>query len=332
MSGVFRVVCVVSYPRSSRRQRRAFTLIELLVVIAIMGFLLALLLPAVQAVREAAHRTECSSHLQQLGLAVAQYETANRRYPAGRIGCDDTGETIRIPGCPPGISSERKTAASGFVALLPFLEQPRLFDELGINDGGLWNRNVDDLKWYQEYPEKSVGVLQRPKVFVCPSDDAEALCRVYAPVEAATGSYALCQGSIGPEAQRHIAKYKNTGMFLYVVQRRNVHIRDGASNTYMLGEVVAADTWESANVWTYSLSNADCMRTTANPLNTLPGTGLMLNRRNGAFGSNHPGGANFVFGDGHVEFVEDDIDMALYQAASTINGGERDVVVEAGSL
>jgi prepilin-type processing-associated H-X9-DG protein len=74
------------------------------------------------------------------------------------------------------------------------------------------------------------------------------------------------------------------------------------------------------------------MRTTANPLNTLPGTGVMLNRRNGAFGSNHPGGANFVFGDGHVEFIEDDIDLVLYQAASTISGGESDVVMQAGSL
>jgi len=147
----------------------AFTLIELLVVIAILGALVALLLPALQSVREAARKTTCIDHQKQLGLAILAYESAHGTFPAGRLGCDDTGDTSNVSVCPPGLPAEKKTAASGFVDILPQLELQPLYDRLAVERGGLWNRNVDDLSWYRDR-SKCRAIKERVAVLVCPSD------------------------------------------------------------------------------------------------------------------------------------------------------------------
>ena len=87
----------------------------------------------------------------------------------------------------------------------------------------------------------------------------------------------------------------------------------------MMGEVALADTWESSNTWSYALVNADCLRSTRNPLNTRPGDGIVRERQNGAFGSEHPGGANFCYADGRIRFTEDTIGQTIYRSQSTIN-------------
>ncbi len=298
-----------------------FSLVELLVVIAIIGVLVALLLPAVQAARESARRSLCSNHLRQVGLALAAYESAVSKFPPGRVGCDDTGDRMSHPICRPGLPPDSKTGASGFILLLPHLEEQALFDQLDIQHGGLWNRNVNDLYWYQD-PDKCLGIKKRVEVFVCPSDNSKVVSNVYTPVLAATGSYALVHGSLGPDAPVHIAKFENNGLFIYVVPRTVRQVKDGLSKTMAAGEVALADTWESSNTWTYALVNADCLRSTRNLLNTFPGSGIVSMRQNGAFGSRHTVGANFVFGDGHVVFIDNAIDPALYVAASTIRGSE----------
>ena len=297
---------------------RGFTLVELLVVTAILGSLVAIILPAVQAAREAARRQICSDHLKQLALAVSAYESADRQFPAGRVGCDDTTD---IAVCPPGLPVDRKTAASGFVTLLPYLEQQPLYAQLNVAQGGLWNRNIDDLGWFSD-PQKAAGVTQRPPIFVCPSDDSEPISDVYAPVLAATGNYVFVQGTKGPGTPRPVAKYDNDGMFLYVRQRRAKEVSDGLSRTLLLGEAVFAHTWESSNTWTYARFNADSLRTTEYALNTPPGHGGSYERQNGAMGSSHPRGALFSFADGHIEFLDDEIDLPLYRALSTIAGDD----------
>ena len=108
------------------RRNTAFTLVELLVVIAIIGILVALLLPAVQMAREAARRTECSNNLRQIGLALVQYEAANECYPPGRMGCDGMNFDVCA-----GDKGFERPGTSGFVMLLPMLEQQNLYDELG---------------------------------------------------------------------------------------------------------------------------------------------------------------------------------------------------------
>lgn len=225
------------------------------------------------------------------------------------------------PICRPGLPVAEKTGASGFVAILPHLEEKPLYDRLDVPHGGLWNRNVNDLYWYG-YPDKSAGIRQVIAVFRCPSDRSSTISTVYAPVSAATGSYAMVQGSLGPDSPPEIVKFRNNGMFNYVVPRTVRQIQDGLSKTIAIGEVMLADSWESSNTWSYGLIHADSLRTTRNALNTTPGSGIELNRQNGALGSSHPGGANFCHVDGHVEFVSDDIDIAVYVAGSTIRGGE----------
>lgn len=299
----------------------AFSLIELLVAISVIGALMALLLPAIQAAREAARRVACTNNLKQLGVALTNYHDTHRHFPPGRVGCDDSGDTVPLALCPAGLPADRKTAASGFVSLLPQLEQQSLYDQLSVDAGGLWNRNVDDLGWYAD-ARKREGVAQPLTVLRCSSDTSTEQSDVYHPVIAATGSYAFAQGSLGPGRPPVDVKFRNNGAFLYVAARRASQVADGLSHTYFVGEVLLADSWESSNTWTYALSNADCLRSTSNQLNTLPGAGYAYDRQNGAFGSQHPGGALFVHGDGHVDFTSDDIDRASYRAHSTIAGGE----------
>jgi len=303
-------------------RRRAFTLVELLVVIAIIGILVGMLLPAVQMIRESARRTNCQNNLRQIGLAIANYESAFLDYPAGRIGCDDIGQQMSVSACSADLTPEEKNGASGFVSILPQLEQSTLHQALSVNDGGLWNRDVDDLAWWMNNPRKREGVLVELPVYWCPSESGARSSNVYQPVKAATSSYAFCSGSLGPDNLVHVTKYQNNGAFLYMTQTGHSSIRDGHSNTFFVGEVVRPDLWESSNVWTYAIANADSLRTTTNPLNTQPGAGITIDRRNGAFGSSHPGGGNFLYGDGHVEFLNESIELNAYRALSTISQGE----------
>lgn len=301
--------------------RMGFTLVELLVVIAVIAVLIAMLLPAVQSVRNAARRASCQNNFRQIGMAVANYESSFRHLPAGRVGCDDTGDVMTLEDCPSGLQPAEKTGASGFVTILAQIEQQSLSDNLNVASGGLWNRDVDDLGWH-DIPNKSEGVKQHLPVYWCPSEFANRISDVYFPVLAATSSYAFVNGSLGPESPAYITKYKNNGAFLYRTARAHKDITDGLSNTYLVGEVVQPDTWESSNVWTYTLANADCLRSTSNPLNSKPGEGYTYELRNGAFASWHSGGALFLFADGHVEFVQDQIDLMTYRSFSTIAGGE----------
>ena len=129
-------------------------------------------------------------------------------------------------------------------------------------------------------------------------------------------------------------------MFMYARRIRGREVTDGASKTFAVGEVPFADKLASLNLWTYAARLFSCLRTTANPLNTLvcfpenesscgnyfPETGPGNVLHNGAFGSEHPGGANFVYVDGHVTFVDDNVSLPVYQATSTRDGEETETI------
>jgi prepilin-type N-terminal cleavage/methylation domain-containing protein/prepilin-type processing-associated H-X9-DG protein len=306
----------------NQSSNRGFTLVELLVVIAIIGILIAMLLPAVQSVREAARRVTCQNNLRQIGLAMLNFESGHMSLPPGRHGCDDIGEQMSvIPECHSGLTPEQKNGASGFVLILPQLELSNISDQIDLRNGGLWNRDVDDLKWWS-HPGKREAIEKFLPAFWCPSQTGEMISDVYHPVNSGVSCYAMSSGSLGPDHAVHTTKYKNDGAFIYHRRVALSEFRDGLSNSFLAGEVLRPDTNESSNVWSYAIANADCLRTTTNPLNTPPGGGIVIELRNGAFGSSHPSGANFVYGDGHVSYMDDSIDISTYRLLSSIADGE----------
>jgi prepilin-type N-terminal cleavage/methylation domain-containing protein/prepilin-type processing-associated H-X9-DG protein len=306
--------------------RRGFTLIELLTVITIIGVLVSLLLPAVQAAREASRSVQCSSRMRQVMLGMAMHESQTKRYPSGRMGCSSTAQqTPAFPADPClGLTiPNRLCGASGLVPILPYVEQAQLRSALDAREGGLWVDNLNQPAWIQDStPQKRLALRSRPPVFVCPSAVADPISTVYGQLaDAATASYALSSGRLGPDADDDLVKYENDGVFIYAKPRKQTDIRDGLSHTLFIGEVTHADIWESSNIWTYGRVHADTLRSTRNPINTSPGTGITRNRRSGAFGSRHSGGAYFAFGDGSVTFLSDSIDQTVYRSASAINDG-----------
>lgn len=327
-----------------------FTLVELLVVIAIIGVLVSLLLPAVQAAREAARRMQCVNNQKQIGLALLNYETARGKLPAGRHGCDGatnvTGQDIGlIRGCEAGTKIKR-SMMSAFVKLLPYIEQQSLFDRLDLSNQGtiLWpvaagadEKNSTFLSWATPDIQQALNV--RPEAYVCPSSDSapETEWQIFANAEflPATGDYALCMGHRGPSWNRAFipVKVDNSGLFFYIREIKLREIEDGTSKTFFGGEVIESQGIDSGNIWSRGLRHLDGMRTTDNPVNTPPGQGKIERDRfapdrpyfaNGGFASRHPSGANFVYADGHVEFVSEDIGLEAYTALGTRSSQDED--------
>ncbi len=316
------------------KSTKGFTLVELLVVIAIIGILVALLLPAVQAAREAARRNQCVNNMKQQGLALINYESTFKELPAGRYSCEVDNER---PDCA-DIPVDDRGLASGFVAMLPFLEDGILAENAGIGtESVIWGYNNNWRDDATVSTDRIQVVETRPSFYVCPSDDSLPVPDSYAGVsfQPATGSYAFVMGTVGPSRiGSSDVKLYNTGPFIYVKNRKYRQITDGLSKTFFIGESIENHSHANRNIWSFALRHQDSVRTTENPLNTPPGSSNLTsgftgadNQRsgdeaawlNGAFGSRHPGGGNFVFGDGHVQYLVDSVDATLYSAYTTIS-------------
>ena len=308
-----------------------FTLVELLVVIAIIGILIALLLPAVQAAREAARRSQCTNNLKQIGLSITGYSNANKKLPPGRFGCDG----YRGLECSVANTDFRyHSNMSGFVLLLPFLEEEPLWEMFGLNDP-LRVLVYDETTW-ASVPNKIAAIAARPQVFVCPSSQTKPIRDGDTSSQPpATGTYAFVSGTNGPSGgdSADLVKLHNTGVFVYLLPRKLKDITDGISKTAFVGEIRDGHTPASSNQWTIGTRHLDSLRTTEAPLNAvrepLPPAAAIPPAwldgsvyDNGAFGSDHPQGANFLFGDGHVLFIPDSISKGNYDAMATYNKGD----------
>ncbi len=268
------------------------------------------------------------------------YEGSYKKLPAGRNSCD-TGfnDTVCNAGDP-------VIPLSGFWMILPFLENQPMFAQLDLKGPPAnlpqYHPERDliiNAAWFTD-PEHQKIMESQPAEFRCPSDEGEP---IYTAVKTdgsnlpvprfpmAVGSYALVAGTNGPREFSYGSEGKqwNNGSFVYKRQLKLRQITDGTTATMFVGEASRGFTAEGRNRWYFAARHTDSLRVTESPLNTplaiqavqLPDTTYVTN---GAFRSDHPGGANFTFGDAHVEYITDEIDLQVYQALSTV-AGHKDV-------
>jgi type II secretory pathway pseudopilin PulG len=293
--------------------------VELLVVIAIIGILVALLLPAVQAARESARRMECANKLKQLGLALHNYQTAFEMFPISF--------SYQHEGPKP---SPQVNGKGWILSILPQLEQQSLFDQFVPCFVGHFPSNSGLKNPICRDPMKT-----RLPILHCPSDDAvrklTTLQMQWDGIEVAQTSYKGVIGDtrMGGNTSAHqgtMPDCHNTvgcnGIFYrnnYQEPIRIEDIRDGTSNTFMVGEDVPTQNVHSAAFY----ANGDYASCHA-PLNffpyPVPTPAAWWNVM--SFRSLHPGGAQFCLADGAVQFVSESIDHTLYRALSTRKGGE----------
>lgn len=307
--------------KNTCRVRFGFTLVELLVVIAIIGILVALLLPAIQAAREAARRSQCVNNLKQLSLSVQNFHDTYKTLPAARY---------------------HDKHATWFASIMPFIESSNEFD--------LWNFD----KWYRDPVNKAARTVFVP-IYFCPSRRGSGSEGILAPPTVAsiynsqgsTGDYAANSGRNvrGADAQPDpktgsripddfgtivtppCFEFSACPKFKSNVAYKN--ITDGLSKTFLVGEkhvppskfAIVASPDDSIYEGDY-LSN---FARGASPL-LPPAPGPDYEGDNpywgNLFGSRHPGITQFAFCDGSVRTVNVGVDLLVYEASATRNQGE----------
>ncbi len=295
------------------QRRQGFTLIELLVVIAIIAVLIGLLLPAVQKVREAANRMKCQNHLKQLGLAVHNYH-------------DTYGQVI---GMTVDISRQCTADCRGnsmWVLLLPFIEQDNTYKTYDLSSG--WAR--------QPAAFGTLGNYVQP-TYVCPSNGRW-------PAFPNRRDYFGIAGGRTRHSHGWRGDIYRDGLFGINLPHKVTDITDGSSSTLIAGESVHPQRWGMGPGygnpaiggpvgWSWAgacmqqacrIDNASYgrdFRNTKFPINAVIPL-LADNENDTPFGSQHAGGANFLFGDGHVGFLSQTVSLTALQALASINGGE----------
>jgi prepilin-type N-terminal cleavage/methylation domain-containing protein/prepilin-type processing-associated H-X9-DG protein len=316
----------------SRTARRGFTLIELLVVISIIGVLIALLLPAVQAAREAARRSQCVNNLKQIGIALHSYHNQVNALPGAYL-------------------VYNVTSFSALSMIVPYMEQLNLSNALN---------------YWLPYSDPTNDTVRKTDVatFMCPSDLTNPLRARGAQTNymADMGSWIVWQAATGPNT----GQPQPNGVFFGNSSTRFAEITDGLSNTGFFSERVMADGSNAiispkSDVFfsplaptTVDAAVANCQAVNINDLSSqfplfmgspwVNGQHVFQhvmppNSRSCGFflalravmppSSRHPGGVNLLLGDGSVRFIKDTINAPTWRALGTISGGE---VISADSL
>jgi len=320
----------------------AFTLVELLVVIAIIGVLVALLLPAVQAAREAARRSQCTNNLRQIGIGVHNYESSMKEIPynrySGNYGVPESfwgSAQVNGPGMP-------CRAWSWLASILPYIEQQAVYDQGRIPKEPLGS---------------STAMSAVIPAFQCPSDELAA----NNPISRANTWYIKGVRSIGMTnydgvmgAQSNVPMFFNENIdgggnepwfngngvmaiFAWQSPLKFANVEDGTSRTFMAGEqafeMARANCGEDGKCYGLGYSWAHSVEASATAsiqpnfavpggVNLDPSAATFPYRSQFGFNSMHPGGLHFVYVDGSVHFINDSIELGVYHALATIKGGE----------
>jgi prepilin-type N-terminal cleavage/methylation domain-containing protein len=304
----------------SRSKPSAFTLIELLVVIAIIAILIALLVPAVQKVREAAARAQWGNNLKQIGLGFLNYHDTFKSFPPSRL--DQDG------------------GATWAVLILPYIEQDNLYKE--------WNLTET------YYLQKPSFVHTQIPIYYCParrSADENLLSKsgdipeggyLQTMVPGALGDYAVCDGDNSGDHPYNeltangaiiLAIFEHSGGGPFTItswksQTSIAAIVDGASNTFLAGEkhvvqdqmgIGGSNGAGDGSIYNGDPENQHAARiaSPSNPLAISPNAGYNYN-----FGSWHPKICQFVFCDGSVRPIDNDIDLPNYQRLGVRDDGQ----------
>jgi prepilin-type N-terminal cleavage/methylation domain-containing protein/prepilin-type processing-associated H-X9-DG protein len=319
-------------PLIPNSQRRGFTLLELLVVIAIISILAALLLPAVQAAREAGRRMACANNVKNLALAAHNYHDDHRRFPPGAVG-------PLTPSFPQYAGLKHQGLGT---YLLPYLEQRPLASQYR------W-----DASWFD--PPNQPVVTQQLHVWQCPSAQADRVMYGSVPTitppppqplfvgTAACGDYAgmgvvdagLAQrGLIDPPSGPLDERGHYEGIFPINAARRIADILDGTSNTILIAECAGRpQLWQGqkqvGNASLLGLSGAPwasrnllwCRGAAANGTTFFGPCAINCTNDREVY-SFHPQGANAAFADGSIHFLSASTDIRVFAALVTRAGGE----------
>jgi prepilin-type N-terminal cleavage/methylation domain-containing protein/prepilin-type processing-associated H-X9-DG protein len=318
--------------KSPLHSHRGFTLVELLVVIAIIGTLVSLLLPAVQAAREAARRSSCQNNLKQLAIAVQNCADATRRFPYnGDIGTKS------------GCCAAANTAPaywSWIARSLPYIEQQSLYHLAKISEN--MPLHTDPAADPVNGPGIRQAIGMDLKTVLCPSDgrstsgpltDRPQFTGIglgqtnYKGVAGSNWAWGNWTFDAGGNYGTNGLDTGNGIFYRSDVRARTTFafVTDGTSNTFMIGEDLPSSNvhcaWPYSNTATGTCAiplNTGLPKPTTSPVDTSPANWPNVY----SFRSRHPGGGQFAMVDGSVHFVSQTIDLNIYRALATIDGGE----------